>query len=240
MIVVVPVEPPEAVSMLQSLVDAGLLSRTERSTLYRAAVADVARAVDSSGGDLLVMYRDDERADRDQRTVYRELLDANGIDPDDVRFERQVGSNPSARIGNAITHLLEREDEGSAGVLFPTAPQVRRTEIDGAAMVLRRNEVAVGPSDGSTVYFAGFSEPIDFEGVFAADQLPTVAARAASAGYSVGFVPTVPRLDTTVGLTATIATIEARRSADRPVPVATAERIDEFGLTVEDGSLRRT
>jgi hypothetical protein len=62
-----------------------------------------------------------------------------------VRFERKVGSSRSARVGNTVTHLLEEENAQSVGVLEPTVPLVNRTEIDGAAMSLRRHELVHGP-----------------------------------------------------------------------------------------------
>ncbi|SEV96273.1 hypothetical protein [Natrinema salifodinae] len=247
MIVVVPVDPPREGLVLSSLVDRTPLSESEAVTLYEAAVADVLWAVASSGGDLLVNYRDaetlpDEYAtgDADPEAEVRALvLDALGEDAD-VRFERQVGSSTSARVGNTVTHLLEREGAQSVGVLEPTTPLVNRTEIDGAAMSLRRHEVVLGPSSEGQTYFAGFAEPIDFTDAYATPELSTLARRAADDSLSVGFAPMLPTVATPAGLRATIAGVEARQAAGQPRGETTAAFVDELGLAVgADGILHR-
>ncbi|MDF9746441.1 hypothetical protein [Natrinema salsiterrestre] len=245
MIVVVPVDPPRAGLVLSALVDGSPLTETEAVALYEATVADVLWAVSSSGGDLLINYRDAEtlpnaHADGDPEAEVRALaLDALGEDAD-VRFERQVGSSRSARVGNTVTHLLEEEGAQSVGVLEPTVPLVGRTEIDGAAMSLRRHEVVLGPSTGGDAYFAGFSEPIDFADAYATPELSTLAGRAADAGRGVGFAPMLPTVSSPAGLRETVAGLEARRAAGRPGAEATAALVDELGITVgEGGALER-
>ncbi|QCS43010.1 hypothetical protein [Natrinema versiforme] len=245
MIVVVPVDPPRDGLVLSSLVDQTPLTDAEARSLYEAAVADVLWAVAGSGGDLLLNYRDAEtlpeaHADGDAEAEVRALaLDALGGDAE-VRFERQVGSSRSARVGNTVTHLLEQEGAQSVGVLEPTVPLVNRTEIDGAAMSLRRHEVVLGPSDEGSVYFAGFSDPIDFADAYATPALSTLSRRASEGGLGVGFAPTLPTVATPAGLRATVAGLEARQAAKRPGAEATAALVDELGLTVgDDGSLER-
>lgn len=247
MIVVVPVDPPRDGLVLSLLVDQTPLTDAEARSLYEAAVADVCWAVAGSGGDLLINYRDAEtlpeaHADGDPEAEVRALvLDALGGETDaDVRFERQVGSSRSARVGNTVTHLLEQEDAQSVGVLEPTVPLVNRTEIDGAAMSLRRHEVVLGPSDEGSVYFAGFADPIDFTDAYATPALSTMSRRASDAGLGVGFAPMLPTVSTPSGLRATVAGLEARQAAERPGSEATAALVDELGLTVgDDGSLER-
>ncbi|WP_408959072.1 hypothetical protein [Natrinema sp. 74] len=245
MIVVVPVDPPREGLVLSSLVETTPLSDAEAVSLYEAAVADVLRAVAGSGGDLLVNYRDAETlpeadADGDPEAEVRALaLEALGEDAD-VRFERQVGSSRSARIGNTVTHLLEREGAQSVGVLEPTVPLVNRTEIDGAAMSLRRHDVVLGPSSEGRTYFAGFAEPIDFTDAYATPELSTLARCGADADLGVGFSPMLPTVATPAGLRATLAALEARRAAGRPGAAATAALVDELGLQVgADGGLER-
>ncbi|ELY75406.1 DUF2064 domain-containing protein [Natrinema gari] len=245
MIVVVPIDPPRDGLVLPSLVDGSPLTEAEAASLYEAAVADVCWAVTRSGGDLLLNYRDAEtlpeaHADGDPEAEVRALaLDALGEDAA-VRFERQVGSNRAARVGNTVTHLLEQEGAQSVGVLEPTVPLVNRTEIDGAAMSLRRHEVVLGPSTEGSSYLAGFTAPIDFTDAYATPELSTLAEKAAAAGLGVGFAPMLPSVATPAGLRATVAGLEARRAADRPGAEATAAFVDELGLTVgADGSLER-
>ncbi len=239
MIVVVPVDPPRDGLVLASLVEETSLSSDDAARLYEAATADVLRAVASSGGDLLVNYRDEatlpDGVGGDPEAEVRALAaDALG-GTDEVRFERQVGSTRAARVGNTVTHLLENEDATSVGVLEPTAALVARTEIDGAAMSIRRNDVVLGPAPGGRTYLAAFAEPIDFEDAYATPELSTLARRGGDAGLDVGFAPMLPTVATETDLCSTIAGLEARSVAGRPLPEATATVIDDLGLVVEDG-----
>ena len=245
MIVVVPVAPPREGLVLPSLVEQASLSAAEAVALYEASVADVLWAVASSGGDLLINYRDAETlpeafANGDPEAEVRALaLDVLGEDAE-VRFERQVGSSRAARIGNTVTHLLEREGADSVGVLEPTAPLVARTEIDGAAMSLRRHDMVLGPAERGRTYFAGFAEPIDFTDAYATPALSTLAHRGAADDLDVGFAPMLPTVATPTGLQATIAGLTARQAADRPGADATAALVDELGIGVgTDGDLER-
>jgi 2-phospho-L-lactate guanylyltransferase (CobY/MobA/RfbA family) len=245
MIVVVPVDPPRTGLVLSSLADRTPITEAQAATLYEAAVVDVLRAVATSGGELLVNYRDaetlpDSAAGGDPAQRIRDLAESALADEDlgDVRFERQVGSTRSARIGNTVTHLLEREEVANVGVLEPTAPLVARTEIDGAAMSLRRHDVVLGPSSGGRTYFAGFGEPIDFTDAYAVPELATLAELADDDGLGIGFAPMLPTIATESGLCATIAGIQARAVGNRPGAPATASVVEELGLGVSDeGSL---
>ncbi len=239
MIVVVPVEPTESSRHLPELVAGSVVSRGEATELYAAAVTDVVRAVESSGGSLLVNYRDGSAntsdGDENPETASRELVTEGLSEPDAPRFERQVGSNTAARIGNTVTHLLEREDARSVSVLEPTAPLIRRTEIDGVAMATRRNDVVLGANGAGGVYLSAFATTIDFAGAYDAPALATLAERAGAAELAIGFAPAVPTIDTEAGLATTIATIDARAAAGKPVPEATARTIDDLGLFTPDG-----
>ncbi|WP_306057784.1 hypothetical protein [Natronococcus wangiae] len=245
MIVVVPVDPPREGLVLPSLVERTSLTEREAVALYEAAAVDVLRTVAASGGDLLVNHRDaetlpDSAADGDPEGEVRDLAAAALEDLEDVRFERQVGSTRAARVGNTVTHLLEREDAGNVGVLEPTAPLVERTEIDGAAMSLRRHDVVLGPSSAGRTYFAGFAEPIDFTDAYAVPELAALAERSDEDGLDVGFAPMLPSVATESGLCATIAGIRARAVGNRPGAPATAAVVDELGIGVSaDESLER-
>lgn len=245
MIVVVPVDPPSGELALSGLVDETPLRAGDASRLYEASLRDVTRSVAASGGDLLVNYRDRETlpetvAKADPEATIRELVvDAIG-ESADVRFERQVGSTRSARMGNTVTHLLEREGATSVAVLEPTAPLVRRTELDGAAMSLRTHDVVLGPSADGAVYLACFTDPIDFTDVYQRPALPRLARRSADE-FAVGFAPTVPTIAERTGLAGTIAAIEARSVAGASIPEATATVVDELGLSIDEtGSIVRS
>ncbi|AFZ74502.1 glycosyltransferase family protein [Natronobacterium gregoryi] len=249
MIVVVPVDPPREGLVLTGLVESTPLSENEAIQLYEAAVTDVVRTAVDSGGDLLVNYRDeetlpDEVADGDSEEAVRALvtdaLEETDTDSEAVRFERQVGSSKSARIGNTVTHLLEREGVDGVGVLEPTAPAVKRSDIDGAAMGLRRHDVVLGPSSDGRTYLAAFTDPIDFEDAYAPFEFATLANRVDEAGLDLGFAPMVPTLATPGGLRSTIATLEARAVASRLTATATAVVVDDLEISVgEDGDLER-
>ena len=240
MIVVVPVDPPRDRLVLSSLVEETSLSTADATQLYEAATMDVLYAVASSGGDLLVNYRDEETlpdgidVEAPEAEVRELAHDTLGEDAE-LRFERQVGSTRAARVGNTVTHLLTREDAASVGVLEPTAPLVARTEIDGSAMSIRRNDVVLGPAGDGSVYLAAFAEPVDFTEAYETPALATLARRGEAAELDVGFAPTIPTIETELGLCATIAGIEARRTAGRPIPEATAAAVDHLGLGVADG-----
>ncbi len=247
MIVVVPVDPPRDGLVLASLAERTPLSEREARRLYEATTADVLRGVAASGGELLVNYRDEETLpanfddgdpEAEVRSLVEEALTEETVT--DTRFERQVGSTRSARVGNTVTHLLEREETASVGVLEPTAPLVGRTEIDGAAMSIRRHDVVLGPSSGGRTYFSAFSEPIDFEDAYAVPELSTLATRAADAGLHSGFAPMFPTVETEQGLCVTVAMLEAQTAADRVRALDTAEVVGELRLEVgEDERLER-
>ncbi|AGB37315.1 hypothetical protein [Natronococcus occultus] len=239
MIVVVPVDPPREGVVLSSLVDRTVLTEAEARELYEASVVDVLRTAASSGGDLLVNYRDEDALpdsiSADPKAEVRELATAALGALEDVRFERQVGSTRAARVGNTVTHLLEQEGADSVGVLEPTAPLVARTEIDGAAMSLRRHDVVLGASSGGRTYFTGFSEPIDFTDADAVPELATLAERADEDGLDVGFAPTVPTIATESGLCATIAGGRARAVTERSAGATTTAVAEDLGLRVGEG-----
>ena len=250
MIVVVPVDPPRAGLVCPTIADQTPLEQSDAARLYRAATADVLRAVAESGGDLLVNYRDEETLpsefvseETSAEAAVRSLVsDALGDTTDEeIRLERQVGSTRAARVGNTVTHLLKRESVASVGVLEPTVPLVRRTEIDGAAMSIRRKDVVLGPTLEGETYLAAFSEPIDFDGAYTPPAVATVANRAADAGVGVAFAPMLPTVTTPAGLRSTLAILEARRTAGHSIPAASAGVIDELGLGVDsEGALTRS
>ncbi|OIB56888.1 hypothetical protein [Natrialba sp. SSL1] len=258
MIVVVPVDPPRPGLVLSSLVESTPLTDSDAVALYEAAVTDTLRATEQSGGEVLLNYRDedtlpaefigdntetdadtDAKAEAEIRTLAADALEsvaaADSADDDGpVRFERQVGSTHAARIGNTVTHLLEREGADAVGVLEPTVPLVARTEIDGAAMSLRRHDTVIGPSSNGRAYFAGFSEPIDFTDADETPAVSTLATQAAAADHRIGFAPMLPTIGTEAGLCATLAMLEAREQAGRLRATATAAVVSELGLSVGD------
>ena len=204
------------------------LSPDERADCYRALCADVFRAVEESGTDLLVNYRGED-AD-ELRALADEALDR----PDETRFEPQVGETFSGRVGNTLTHLLETEGESSVMALTPTAPFLTRSDIDGMAMKLRRNDVVLGPTSGGRVYAACFGATIDFADAYAPPAISTLTDRALDADLDVDYAPMLPVVETPDDLAGALALIEARKRAGRWVPEHTADCLSDLGLALAD------
>jgi len=243
-VVAVPADPPREGLVLSALAESTPLTTDELADLYAAGLRDVVAAVVASGGDALVNYRPDELLPREHvdpeesaESAVRSVL-ADAVDLEELRFERQVGSTPSARVGNTMTHLLREEGATSAAVLRPTAPLVARTEVDEAAMKLRRSGVVLGPTGTAGTYYAGFTESVDFEDGLSVPELGTLTDRGRDAGLEVDYLPTIPSTATPSGFLATVVQVRARTRAERTIPVHTAEVIADLGLTVgaEDGA----
>jgi hypothetical protein len=80
------------------------------------------------------------------------------------------------------------------------------------------------------VFYAAFTEPIDFTDVFAAPEVSTLAARGDAAGLDVDFLPMQPVLRTAADLDTILPLLAARRDAGRIVPKWTAPLVAELGL----------
>jgi glycosyltransferase A (GT-A) superfamily protein (DUF2064 family) len=239
-VVAVLLDPPRDGLVLPDLTESSPLSPGEATDLYRAMAADVLRAVDASGGDLLVNYRPDDdlpaehRGEDSAEAAVRALAaDALG-DLGDVRFEVQVGSTPAARVGNTVTHLLDREGIASAAALRPDTPLVTRKEIDGAAMKLRRSQVVLGPSERGSVYYAGFADPIDFTDALDTPAVETLVRRARDADLDADFLAQHTRVRTGSDLATLLSIVRARQRAERVVPTATAEYLDDLDIDVRE------
>lgn len=236
-------DPPRPGLVLPELAGTSPLSPEESAELYEAMLSDTCLAVSRSGGKLLVNYRPeellpDEYSDGDPEDEIREALD--GVLEESPRMEVQVGSNHAARVGNTISHLLETEEVTSAAVVPPTAPLLFRTHIDSAAMKLRNSPVVLGPSTDGRVTFAGFTEPIDFDGVYDPPAIETLSWRAGDAGLETDFLPLLPVVETGADLSTVVSLIRARRVVGGVVPQHTTEWIEKKGLRVEGDELVRT
>ncbi|MEF8831476.1 MAG: hypothetical protein V5A23_08090 [Halobacteriales archaeon] len=243
-VIVVPAAPPREGLVLPRLSETSPLSAAEAADLYEVMLQDVCRTVEESGGDLLVNYLPDDRIDERHRQdtpaeeAVRETVTEALDDPEFPRFEEQVGSNYSARVGNTVTHLLEREGAKSVEVVRPTAPAIGRPGIDETAMKLRRRDVVLGASTGGRVYLAGFSDTIDFEDAFAPPPVETLAARGRAAGLDVDFIEFGTLVETGDDLASLTSLLRAHHEAGRIVPERTLAMIDQLGLVVGDGELR--
>lgn len=238
--VAVLADPPEHAPALDRLEANGVLDAEEAATLYAAALCDACVAVERSGGDLLVNYRTpdsegDGGGELDDDAAREAVSDALSLafeDPEALRYEVQVGSTRSARVGNTVTHLLEAEAVKSAAVVDPVVTLLERRHIDSAAMKLRQSEVVLGPTTGGRVWYAAFTEPIDFADAFAPPTLRRVTERGRAEGLDVDFVEALPVLDSPADLASSIAQVRARETAEKFVPPYTAAAFDEIGLDV--------
>jgi 2-phospho-L-lactate guanylyltransferase (CobY/MobA/RfbA family) len=233
-------DPPREGLVLPELAATSPLSEAEVTELYAEMLKDTFVAAANSGGDLLVNYRPDDdlpadlQGDGSSEDELRALADEALDDVEDVRFEVQVGSTFSARAGNTTTHLLESEGANSVAVVDGTAPMLTRTEIDSAAMKLRRSEVVVGSAGDGRIYYLGLTDTIDFEGVYTPPEIETVTQRATDAGYDVDFLPAMTAVETGADLRSLVPLLNARIEAGRIVPVHTATYLHELDLRVEE------
>jgi len=243
--VAVLVDPSLERTPLSACVEADLLSTGQARDLYGAMARDVCRAIEASGGELLVNYAaendgtatedDQATSEGDQTTAEdaaRELV-ADGLSaPSKARFEVQVGSSHAARVGNTVTHLLEREGVQSAAVVEPSAALLERRHVDSAAMKLRGSAVVLGPASGGRVWYGAFREPIDFTDAFEPPALRTLADRARDEGYDVDFVERLPVVERPADLAELLVALRVRLRAEQWVPPHTAATVDDLGLSV--------
>ncbi|MFB6133206.1 MAG: DUF2064 domain-containing protein [Halanaeroarchaeum sp.] len=237
------VDPPREGLVFSELVSSTSLTPEAGASLYEAVLADFFATTAESNVDVLVNYPTPEMLPGDStgspeaeiRTVAASVLD--GSDRTDLRFEVQVGSTRSARVGNAITHLLRDEEETSAAFVDHRVPLLERSLLDQAAIKLRRSETVLGPAPDGDVYFAGFTDPIDFTDVMDDGPLETIVSRSVDDGASVDFVEGREVLGIPRDLRSVVSSLRARRTAGMRVPTHTMAAIDEMGLRLAGNEL---
>lgn len=239
---VVLADPPIEGVVGQQLVETTSLDAGAVVSLHEAMLSDVVRAAEAASGQLLVNYRPREHldiaADVSPKGRLEDIVSAAVQKPDDVRYEVQVGSTFAARVGNTVTHLLESEEEGSVHVFEPTVPLVTRRGIDSTSMKLRRSPVVLSPGPGGRVGYAGFGEPIDFDGAYDPPAVTSLVEAARSADLGVDFAPSLQPVETAADLASVVSVVRARARADRIYPAQTHEWAEEHGVYAvgsEDG-----
>jgi hypothetical protein len=236
---VVPAAPPRPGLVLSSLADGTPVSEAEAARLYEACLRDAVAACEAAGGDLIVTYPSADRVGADDdgtgpEAAVRAAVAPALADPAEARFEVQVGSTPSARLGNVVSHLLREAERSSVGYLFPTAYHTPRTVLDAGSMKCRSAGVVLGPAPDGRVHYAAFATAaLDFADALASPALDRLAARAADADAETAFVEFRPRLDGPGDLPTLLATVSARRRAGRAVPEHVAAAVDELGLGLD-------
>ena len=217
------------------------LSSSQAVSLYRAMLADVCEMVQHGEADLLVNYPSPERVaeDVDPEAALRDVLEDELPESESVRYEVQVGETYAGRVGNTLTHLLDVEGERTVGIVDPATPLLGREHIGTVAMKLRASDVVLGPTTGGRLYFAGFCEPVDFDGAFSTPAVETMTARALEAGLSVDYLPPLPLVASPADLATVVTLVRARRAAGRIVPRRTAALLEEWELQVVAGGESR-
>lgn len=235
--------PPFEDCVLGDLVASTDLTAEDAVQLYEAMLRDVAQAIEHSGGSLLVNYTPREHLpdsipeEASPKTALADTLSEVVSEPDSVRYEVQVGSSKAARVGNTVTHLLEREDESSVHVVEPTVPLLTRQLIDSASMKIRRSPVVVGPATSGRVYYTAFSDTVDFEGIYEPPAVETTVERATAEGKDVDFLPQVTPVETATDLATVLPIVRARANAGRIIPEETLSVLDELGIRVVDDAV---
>ncbi len=232
-VVLLPDPPVEGIAC-EELVERTGLTTADGLALYRALLADTMVTLERSTIDILVNYptTEDLPADAEEIDPKAELREiaAKAMEPDrfeEVRFEPQVGSDFSAKAGNAITHLIREEGVQSAAVLRPCVPRLARSIIDEAALKLRRADVVLGPANRGEIYYAGFSDLIDFEGVFDSRPVEEVTRRAVAKNLEVDFLRSREVLGRPEDLNGVLTRLTANTLAGKPVPERFWETIQE-------------
>ena len=236
------VDPPREGHALQTVVEQTPLTQAGGVTLYEAMLADFFEVITETNADVLVNYPTadqfsdtDVDPEREIRDVAARVLDEATLR--EIRFEVQVGSSPSAHIGNAITHLLRDEDESSALYVDHRVPLLDRSIVDQAAITLRRSDTVIGPAADGNVFLAGFTDLVDFTDVLEDVPLETIVERSNDAGSPVDFVRRRDVVTDARTLGTIVSLLRARRNAETRVPSHTMRAIDELGLRLEDGDI---
>lgn len=240
-------DPPRPGLVLPELAETSPLTEAEAAEFYAASLKDACLAVAGSGGELLVNYRPEDllpethRSETTAEAEVRALVAQALPDLDDVRFERQVGSTPSARAGNTVAHLLREEGVQSAAVVRGNAPLLTRSAVDSAAMKLRSSPVVLGPGTAGRAYYAAFAEPVDFEDALGEGELETLTERARGEGHAVDYIPLQPVVERGSDLLTLLPLLASRVAAERIVPQYTTTLVRDLGLRVaESDDSRRT
>ena len=230
MTVVLVARPPTPDAVPPDLAAGAPLDAETLADGLAAACRDTARAVADSSDDLLVNHPPADAVDGDDpAAALRDLLD--DVAPD-ARYEVQVGSTHSAVVGNAVSHLLREEGQGSALVLRPDCPLLTRSRVDQALVRLRRDDVVLAPGGAGRVALAGFGATIDFADAYDPPALRTLAERAAGADRTLGFLDATVPVRAADDLAAVLTEADARRAAGRDVASDTTAWAQEVGLRV--------
>ncbi len=237
-VLAVLLDPPRPGLVLHDVYNNTPLSPEEAARLYAAMAKDTVRAVDESGGELLVNYRTEDdipvqyRTDTPVEEEITALVSQAIDDPNIARFEKQVGSTFASRVGNTVTHLLTNEGADSVGVLDGKSPTIVRQTIDSAAMKTRQYDTVIAPSVNGDWSYLAFTEPTDFTGFFDPPGLVTIVNAVIDQGCSVDFLPIHPHVTDETNLIMLVTLMQARARANKITPPYTTDALDRFDLRI--------
>lgn len=246
--VAVELPPRNASRIASALARSTALSVTEASDLLLHVAKDAIRAVDRSGGDLVMLVPPEASSEEvfgweDPRAEARRLAEEVITAETAPTVFEPPESEARRSIAAVLSSLFRSTSAASAAILRPITPLVQRRHLDAAAMRLRTHDVVIGPSTGSRWYFAGVSDELTLPVAGADEHLTTLALAANETDRSLDLLPILPGVLTDRGLAGVVSILEASLLAEKDVAPATHGWIDEVGLrsdpTDPDAPLRR-
>lgn len=228
-----PLETPRVISSLSAETS---LSETEARELLLSVTKDVVRAVDESGGDLVVIgtsattpatkevgWDDPERGTR----VLLEQALPDGAEPPVVWRD---GSGSPAGLEAILAAAGETAPAASTAVVRTISPLLQRRHIDAAAMRLRTHDVVLGPSTGCRWYLAGISKGFSFDPAGAEAQLTALAVGAAEANGELALLPCLPGIMTASELASVVSILEVSRLTEHAIAPHTRAWLDQTSV----------
>lgn len=233
---VVLADPPDERPSLPGLIESSPLDASATATLAEAMLQDVCRTIESSGGELVVGVRRGDRADADAAAgesvdePIATVLESALEDPGSATVESFAGQTPDEQAATALERHFEEANATSVAIVSARSPTLARTDLDGAAMKLRRSDAVVAPAPGDRFAYLGLSEPLGLSGRPLPPELTTVVDECVDTGHETDFLSMHPVVTHGADLVSLVAVVESRRTAGRWVPPFTTEAIDGLGL----------
>lgn len=231
---VVLADPPGVDPRLPGLIESTPLDATDTATLAEAMLQDVCRTIETSGGELVVGVRRGDRADAPAGESVdgpiASVIEPALEDPGSAVVEPLAGKAPDELAATALERHFEDEAATSVAIVSARAPTIARTDLDGAAMKLRRSDAVVAPAPGDRFAYLGLSEPLGLAEQPLPPELTAVVDECVDAGHETDFLRMHPVVAHGADLVSLVAVVESRRTAGRWLPPFTTQAIDDLGL----------
>lgn len=182
--------------------------------LFHALCADAIVAVHESGGDLYLVIPTDDPGARSFATELQETVLPAGESAPLVDVPANDGEpDPLA----ALRTLRDQSTAASVALLDGRTSMIERTQLDSAAMRLRRDAVAIGPTPTGAWYYLGTSLPSDAWPATIASQIDSLAETFEQPDRAVGVLPLLPRIRSEESVEGMRAVLSARQSSNATV-----------------------